>query len=72
MSCPACGRDNRVDALFCKGCGARLALAYPSCGVELDADGPFCAPCGAHLTRPGPGYLPLVAPPSLREKGELE
>jgi class 3 adenylate cyclase len=59
--CPSCGRDNREDASFCKGCGAKLARACPSCGADLEADASFCDKCGTRVTE-APPPTPTPAP----------
>jgi class 3 adenylate cyclase/tetratricopeptide (TPR) repeat protein len=60
--CPSCGRDNREDASFCKGCGAKLARACPSCAADLEADASFCGKCGHRLAEPS---KPTAAPDPL-------
>jgi class 3 adenylate cyclase len=61
--CPSCGRENREDAKFCKGCGGSLASTCPSCGADLDADASFCDKCGASLTEAAPpARTPTPAP----------
>jgi class 3 adenylate cyclase len=67
MRCPSCGRENREDATFCKGCGGNLASICPSCGAALDADASFCDTCGASLTEAAPpSRAPTPSPsPSL-------
>lgn len=57
--CPACGTENPQEAVFCSGCGKRLAEAQeaeqtkkicPSCGAEIQfADAMFCTSCGSSL-----------------------
>jgi len=59
MLCPSCGRGNREDARFCRGCGAKLARACPSCGADLEADASFCGKCGHRLAEPS---KPTAAP----------
>lgn len=58
--CPACGAENTPEAVFCSGCGSRLAEAEkvqeprntcPACGAEITFDdAQFCTTCGAKLT----------------------
>lgn len=57
--CPACGAENTQDAVFCSGCGRRLAEAEnakkekricPACGAQLQfSDALFCTSCGTEL-----------------------
>ena len=51
MTCPACGRDNPVDARFCAACGAPLARTCAGCGRSSAPDAAFCAGCGRRLDR---------------------
>ena len=46
MTCGGCGRDNRVGARFCAGCGTPLGRCT-ACGEELPDDSRFCDVCGA-------------------------
>ena len=61
MLCRRCGRDNRPEASFCRGCGQALLLACPNCGQTLDPDDAFCDGCGTRVnSRDGgsPGVIP--------------
>ena len=51
-ACPACSKDNDVDAQFCKHCGTTIAvsaLACPACSEDNDVDARFCKHCGANM-----------------------
>ncbi len=61
--CPACGREDPLDAAFCPACGAELSSeqrtddpmpedepaqrACRTCGATLDERNAFCPVCGA-------------------------
>ncbi len=62
MLCLSCSQDNRADASFCIGCGARLVLLCGSCGRELPRAARFCDGCG----QPTAGASPPVSPPDPR------
>lgn len=51
--CPVCGERLTKGALFCGGCGAKLAEAgrCPGCGAHVEADARFCNSCGRQLDR---------------------
>ena len=51
--CPVCGERLTKDAVFCGGCGARLAEAgkCPGCGADIEAGSNFCNSCGRELNR---------------------
>ena len=49
MECRNCGRGNESDALFCAGCGSKLANTCSSCGHENAPDANFCNRCGTGL-----------------------
>ena len=49
MLCPRCQADNRVGALFCGECGARIEIVCPACGASVAATNKFCDRCGAAL-----------------------
>jgi class 3 adenylate cyclase/tetratricopeptide (TPR) repeat protein len=51
VECVDCRFENRPDALFCGGCGARLPVTRPcpSCATENPTTYSFCYGCGAHL-----------------------
>jgi len=53
MRCPACERENREDARFCRGCGAALPNPCPDCGAPAEPDSEFCDRCGARLSAAG-------------------
>jgi class 3 adenylate cyclase/tetratricopeptide (TPR) repeat protein len=61
VRCRGCGKENRADASFCRGCGAPLARACPACGSELPDDGAFCDRCGTRVEAPA---APSPAPAS--------
>ena len=46
MHCPSCQHENREQAAFCEGCGARLERTCSSCGNALRAAARFCDACG--------------------------
>jgi hypothetical protein len=50
-SCAACGPRPEADAVFCSGCGVRLAVAghCDRCGAALAPDGRFCEGCGCSV-----------------------
>ena len=51
-ACPACSKDNDVDAQFCKHCGTSVAVSTrtcPACSEDNDADARFCKHCGASM-----------------------
>jgi len=50
MQCPRCQHQNRADAQFCRGCGARLEARCPACGAAIEAGSNFCDTCGATLS----------------------
>ena len=49
MLCGQCGRENRPEASFCRGCGQALVSECPSCGRTLDPDDAFCDGCGTRV-----------------------
>jgi class 3 adenylate cyclase/tetratricopeptide (TPR) repeat protein len=49
VHCTACGKENRDDARFCRGCGQTLHATCPGCGADAPGDGAFCDRCGARL-----------------------
>src|SRR4051794_39195819 len=56
MQCLQCQHDNREQAKFCEGCGARLAVSCAACGTELGPSARFCSECGA----PAVGSAPVA------------
>lgn len=60
MTCPACGKQADLDALFCNACGSRLPLACPSCRQTIQPGDKFCAHCGASVRE---GGAPVARPP---------
>ena len=51
-ACPACSKDNDIDAQFCKHCGTTVAVstqACPACSKDNDGDARFCKHCGANM-----------------------
>ena len=54
MKCPKCQFENREDARFCLGCGAKLELPCPSCAKIVPLSARFCDGCGHDLTKPQP------------------
>ena len=62
MRCPSCAHDNREDASFCRGCGAKLSSVCPSCGTAQEPDAAFCDSCGASLTEGAPEPPPTPEP----------
>jgi class 3 adenylate cyclase/tetratricopeptide (TPR) repeat protein len=57
--CASCGKENRDDARFCRGCGTPLAIRCPACGAEQADDATFCDRCGARV-----GVPPAAPTPS--------
>jgi ribosomal protein L40E len=50
MACARCNASNEPDAVFCKGCGARLApQGCPNCSSVNEGDAAFCKKCGSPL-----------------------
>ena len=49
--CATCGPRPEPDAVFCSGCGVRLAVAgrCDRCGAALAPDGRFCEGCGSQV-----------------------
>ena len=68
MRCPSCRHENRPDARFCEGCGARLARGCAACGAEAGTSARFCGECGAALGSAEPA--PSAAAPPDPEAGE--
>jgi class 3 adenylate cyclase len=58
VQCGCCGKENRDDARFCRGCGAALARTCTGCGAILFEDAAFCDWCGA----PAGATAPIAAP----------
>lgn len=53
--CPDCKATNETDALFCKGCGARMApQGCPACSTMNEPDALFCKKCGDPLGSASP------------------
>lgn len=49
-ACAGCRASNEPDAVFCKGCGARLApKGCPACASVNEGDAAFCKKCGGPL-----------------------
>jgi len=47
-TCPHCGTDSPLAAIFCPFCGTRLIPKNcETCGAELESAWRFCAACGA-------------------------
>jgi class 3 adenylate cyclase/tetratricopeptide (TPR) repeat protein len=59
VRCADCGKDNRDDARFCRGCGHALPRPCAACGAELPEDAAFCDRCGVRVAAP-----PTPAPAS--------
>lgn len=51
LACSACGPRPEPDAVFCSGCGQRLALAgrCERCGAALAPESRFCEGCGCRV-----------------------
>ncbi len=62
LQCPACQRENRRDARFCLGCGARLAARCSACGRELPRNAAFCDGCGQAIAPPAGAQATVPAP----------
>ncbi len=58
-ACAACGHENRPQARFCDGCGARIAASCAACGTELRPGARFCDGCGTAVAAAG---APSAAP----------
>ncbi|MGD8814700.1 MAG: zinc-ribbon domain-containing protein [Anaerolineales bacterium] len=71
MKCPDCGKENRLNARYCEGCGARLpeqasdqlaeirksATKYcTSCGAEIRSGVSYCDSCGQAVTEGTPAH----------------
>ncbi len=68
-ACGACGHENRPQAKFCDGCGARVAAACAACGTELRPGARFCDACGAATATPSaPAAAPERTPASYTPK----
>jgi hypothetical protein len=51
--CPGCRASNEPDAVFCKGCGARIEpKGCPACATVNEGDASFCKKCGGPLGPP--------------------
>lgn len=73
--CAKCGTENREKAMFCKGCGAKMATApspasvdgtssnCPDCATPNPTGSRFCKSCGCSLLQapPPPTPIPLLA-----------
>jgi len=56
VKCPVCGTENKQDANFCMGCGAKMENAEksesanaekcPICGAVVPHHAKFCSACG--------------------------
>jgi class 3 adenylate cyclase/pimeloyl-ACP methyl ester carboxylesterase len=65
LQCPNCRIENRVDARFCRECGAKLEGLCPACSVSVDPDQKFCHACGHRLIETAvaaPGTARALAP----------
>jgi class 3 adenylate cyclase/tetratricopeptide (TPR) repeat protein len=64
--CAQCGKENRDDARFCRGCGTALSApaACASCGSALLADAVFCDNCGAPARATPPAPAPSSYTPA--------
>jgi class 3 adenylate cyclase/tetratricopeptide (TPR) repeat protein len=63
VRCAKCGKENRADARFCRGCGEALARACAACGAELPEDAGFCDRCGARAAdAPAPAPASYTPP----------
>ncbi len=52
--CPACGKANDPDSMFCQNCGHPLSTQIrhcPACGKELEGDEQFCPHCGREIKK---------------------
>jgi hypothetical protein len=51
LVCAACGPRPEPDAVFCSGCGVRLAVVgrCDRCGAALAPDSRFCEGCGSRV-----------------------
>ncbi|MBQ5566198.1 MAG: zinc ribbon domain-containing protein [Clostridia bacterium] len=53
-TCPQCGCDVAVNAMYCSNCGAKVpadvsASKCSACGTELDGSSEYCPTCGAKV-----------------------
>jgi len=59
MVCKKCGYQNHNDAVFCSGCGTKLAdlekKICKKCSTENGPNARFCSRCGADLNSTGTG-----------------
>lgn len=51
--CPACGRWQNREAIYCSACGSAMGRKCPDCGAGCPADARFCSACGAKLEGAG-------------------
>ncbi len=64
-TCTSCGQQNRDGAVFCDGCGTKLASLCPGCGTDNRPEARFCQGCGARLTNGAAGAVavPIASEP---------
>ncbi|HZP35367.1 MAG TPA: AAA family ATPase [Methylomirabilota bacterium] len=62
MRCPACHRENPLQAKFCLECGIQLAISCARCDAVLPADAKFCSECGHSTNSPIPDGARPVSP----------
>jgi class 3 adenylate cyclase len=64
VHCSRCGKENRDDARFCRGCGSPLAPTCSACGAAVLEDAAFCDRCGAPARAPTAAPAAAPAPPA--------
>lgn len=47
--CPACGRWQEKDNLFCHNCGEKMQNVCPSCGARSGIGAAYCPSCGERM-----------------------
>jgi TOMM system kinase/cyclase fusion protein len=61
MQCLHCQYENLPDAVFCEGCGTKLARSCPQCQTDNRLSSKFCRKCGTTLTPPTPAMDQISA-----------
>ncbi|MEQ9453896.1 MAG: SUMF1/EgtB/PvdO family nonheme iron enzyme [Phycisphaeraceae bacterium] len=51
MVCTSCDAFNKIDARFCRNCGAGMFEDCPSCSVENHVGTKFCLACGISIEK---------------------
>ena len=73
-SCPSCGAELPIDAVFCTSCGVKMpeppvspppaGPVCPACGAPAAEDMIFCTNCGTKLPEPVSAPIPAQSPDS--------